>query len=84
MRSKAGRALCVALTVKPRGGDPNPAGPLNEDNRVFFDSCTLLLLYTPSALRRGWHFFKWRVKRLTNEGKMLLKGKESRKIHGAV
>ena len=58
MSSKAERALCVALTVKPRGGDPNPAGPLNEDNRVFFDSCTLLLLYTPSALRRGWHSFK--------------------------
>lgn len=52
--SQAGRGLCVW----PRGGDPNPAGPQYEDNRVFFDSCAILLIYTPSALRRGWHFFK--------------------------
>lgn len=53
--SQAGRGLCVALA---KGGDPNPAGSQYEDNRVFFDSCAILLIYTPSALRRGWHFFK--------------------------
>lgn len=46
----------MCCTVKR--GDPNPAGPRYEDNLVFFDNGTFLLIYTPSALRRGWHSFK--------------------------
>lgn len=49
--SQAGRGLCVALAkgeIQIR----------HEENCVFFDSCAILLIYTPSALRWGWHFFK--------------------------
>ena len=36
VRKRQGRTRFMCCTVKSRGGDPNPAGPRYEDNRVFF------------------------------------------------
>ena len=64
----------------PRGGDPNPAGPQYEDSRVFFDCC----LYTVCSAA-GMAFLQMKSEESDKRRKEdLLKGKENRKIHGAV